>query len=113
MNRIWLVMLFFLFFSSCADANIFDSSAAVAKRNATKAEAIQLVADKFYNGNTRDLFISELSNNKFVVELLHDGGSGLMQIYGAWLIVDGKIIDSLWDEGNFNDSFWGKVKEYK
>ena len=115
MKRICLAMiLILLFLSSCAGSNIFDSSTTEMLDKLTADEAVQLIANLYYNGETNSLYYVELPDNNYVVELLIDGGSGLLQIYGAYLIVDGKVINSLWnDAGEFNDQFWGEVDGYR
>jgi len=80
----------------------------------TKEEAVQLVADEYYNGKISELQVEELSNNKYLVRLVYDMGTGLISTANAHLVVNGQIIASLINENGITDnSFYQKVDEHR
>jgi hypothetical protein len=80
----------------------------------TKNEAIQLVANKYYDGDTDGIWVEELGNNNYIVKLTYDMGTGLISTANAHLVINGQIIASLIDEnGATDDYFWQKADEYR
>jgi len=105
MNRKYLLLLLLLLLA-------LPACAGETKSKMTADEAIQLVADQYYPGDTSDLFVRELTDNRFEVKLSIDFGSGVYTTINAYLIAGGQVMDSLWDEnGNFNDSFWDNADD--
>ena len=79
-----------------------------------REDAFRLVADEYYDGDTSDLWVTELGNNNYVVFLGVDFGSGLITTLNSHLVVDGQIITSLFNEDDsFNEFFYQIVDEYR
>ena len=78
----------------------------------TEEEAVNLVAEKYYENSKEDLQVVTYNENMYVVSLAIDAGSGLFSTLNAFLVVEGNIIAELMDEdGNFDKGFWDKVKQ--
>lgn len=81
----------------------------------TIEQAYDLIANQYNNGSKDDLYGEEISKNTYVIRIAKDFGSGLLTNINAFLVVGGKVVDSLIDKdtGNTNDDFWKKVEKYR
>jgi len=79
--------------------------------------AVELVAKEFYNGSKENLFVDtnlEYQLNVYIIRENIDFGSGLYTTMQAYLVKDGKVLETLNDKnGNLNKNFWNYVKNYE
>jgi hypothetical protein len=61
------------------------------------------------------LFIETVAPNVYEIKILIDFGSGLYTTINSFLIVNGEIIDMLWDweTYKFNENYNDKVYSYR
>lgn len=97
-----------------SNPNKKSSDTATFPHTYTMDDAIELVATLYYNGSKNDLYANEIKPNVYVVKLAKDFGSGLLTNVDAFLVDNGKIVDSLMGQKTgVNSNFWHNVDTYR
>ena len=77
------------------------------KTLAPEEKAINAVMNSSeFDGEISELYVNKLNEGIYEIKWSIDYGSGLLTLINSWVISEGKIVDQLWKNDMFNESYW-------